>query len=126
MKNIIYYIFLLVLINASCDRVFENEVETAIPPELHVIVKDTNDAKVSGVTIELYGNMEDFDNKINSIAIKTTDTEGKTIFTESELTEPGIFYVHAEKNGATNATKITATPYLLLNDGHTYFFTIIE
>jgi hypothetical protein len=128
MKNInkIYLLFLLVFSAASCDRVFENDVKTVTSPELHVIVKDTNDEKVGGVTVDLYNNLEDFDNKTNSIATKTTDTEGKSIFTASELAEPGIFYVHAEKNGVTNSASNTATPYLLLNDGHTFFFTVIE
>jgi hypothetical protein len=126
MKNIIYYFSILIFITVSCDRVFENEVETTTPPELHVIVEDANDEKVSGATIELFGNQEDFDNKSSVIATKTTDMEGKAIFTESELDEPGIYYVHAEKDGATNAASSTSTPYLLLNDGHTFFFTSIE
>jgi len=127
MKNNIVYIFLAtIVLFANCDRVFENEVEDITPPELHVFVEDDNGSRVDGAQVTLFVSAEDFENKSNSLVNKTTDGAGKAIFTEAELSEPGIYYVWAEKDGKTNAASTTVTKYLLLNDGHTFLFTTIE
>ena len=126
MKNLIYLFLLVTLAFSGCDRVFENDVLSETPPELHVIVDDSDNEKVQGADVTLFGNQEDYDNKANALISKTTDQDGKAVFTKTELAEPGIFFVHVEKDGITNEHTSVQTKYLLLNDGHTLFFTKIE
>lgn len=126
MKNILYIFLLTIFVSTGCERVFENEVESVTPPELHVFVKNNEGIFVEGVQVMLFQTQDDYTNKTNSLASKTTDSEGKAVFTETELSEPGMFYVHAEKDGVTNSASTVQTKYLLLNDGHTFFYTSIE
>lgn len=116
MKNI-FYLGLLFLIITSCDRTFENEIITVTTPELHVFVWDTEGNAVEGANVTLFKSNDDLNNDENQVASGATDNEGKIIFTEENLKEPGKFFVKVINNDLT-VTK--ETPYLLLNDGHTY------
>ena len=110
----------------SCERTFETEIETTTPPELHVITENSAGDPISGANVSLYTTEEDYINETNVLSTKSTNGEGKAIFTESDLAEPGVYYVRASSGALNNDASQTSTPYLLLNDGHTFFYTTIE
>jgi 5-hydroxyisourate hydrolase-like protein (transthyretin family) len=110
----------------SCEREFENDIVSTTPPELHVITQNADGDPVEGADVTLYTSEEDYNNETNALATQTTNAEGKAVFTESELTDPGVYYVRAVDGALNNSGSETATPYLLLNDGHTYFYTTLE
>ncbi len=122
MKNIIT-LTVIILFFASCERDIVFEVISETPPELHVIVKDADANKVSGAIVTVYKSADDRDNSSGQLASVTTNGDGKAVFTEDNLKEPGIFYLRVESN---NLTALESTPYLLLNDGHTYFNVTIQ
>lgn len=126
MKKISYIFLLLTFALFSCERTFENEIVSTTPPELHVITENPDGDPIEGANVILYASEEDYNAESNALVTKTTNAEGKAIFTESELAEPGVYYVRATSGGQNNSGSETATPYLLLNDGHTYFYTTIE
>jgi hypothetical protein len=102
----------------GCDRTFTTEVDGVTPPELHVIVKDAQGARVQGATVSIFSSQASLEAGTNAIKTGQTDTEGKVVATASDLKNPGEFFVRAQRDGLTATAK---TPYLLLTDGHTYF-----
>lgn len=127
MRKIIYIpILFFVFALFSCDRTFDTDIESTTPPELHVIVQDSDEAPVEGADVTLYTSEEDYESESNELSTKTTNGDGKAVFTESDLKEPGFFYVRATYEALDNSASNIETPYILLNDGHTYFYTIIE
>lgn len=126
MKNIGFFIGMLLFVFSACERELENDILTETPPELHVIVRDSDNNRVDGVQVKLFNNSENFESLSGAIASKTTGSDGKAIFTEQDLGSPGIFFIDARKGDMTNAASTTQTPYILLNDGQTYFYTTID
>jgi hypothetical protein len=126
MKKFVFSIAILLLIFAGCDREFENDVISITPPELHVVVRDSNVARVEGAQVELFNTQAAYDSRTGAIASKTTGSDGKAVFTKEELRDPGMFYVAVSKDGETNAGTEFRTPFLLLTDGHTHFFVTIQ
>ena len=126
MKKILYIAMLFVFALFSCERTYETEIKTNTPPELHVIAQNPDGDPIDGASVNLYSSEEDYTNDTNVLSSKTTDGDGKAIFTESDLADPGVYYVRATSGALNNDASETATPYLLLNDGHTYFYTTIE
>ncbi len=122
MKKIIAFTA-IILFFASCDRSFEFDTISVTSPELHVFVTDAGGSKLSGATVTIYKSMDSATQGSNPLASESTDNEGKAVFTEEDLADPGKFFVKAEKNGVST---IKETPYLLLNDGHTYFNITIQ
>jgi len=126
MKKIVYISMLFVFALFSCERTFETEVKTTTPPELHVIAQNADGDPIEGASVSLYTSQEDYTNETNVLSSKQTNGEGKAIFTESELADPGIYYIRATNGTQNNDASQTETPFLLLNDGHTHFFTTLE
>lgn len=122
MKRILIFSAIL-LFFASCDRDLAFETITETDPELHVIVSNADGNKVSGATVSVFNSAENRDNDTNQLAASNTDSDGKAIFTEESLKEPGIFYVKVV-SGELLVT--SETPYILLNDGHTYFNVTVQ
>lgn len=108
----------VILMLMSCERDMVFDTISVTEPELHVIVKDVDGNTLSGVAVSIYKTMDDLNNGTGVLGTSSTDNNGKAVFTESQLEEPGKFYVKAESNSLTASAE---TPYLLLNDGHTYF-----
>jgi hypothetical protein len=126
MKKIAFFISILLFTFAACDREFENEVLDITPPELHVIVRDANGARVSAAQVRVYNSQASFESLSGEIATGTTDGNGLVVFTKQDLVNPGIFFVDARKDGLSNTATTFRTRYLLLNDGQTHFFTTIQ
>ncbi len=127
MRKLIYIpILLFVFALFSCDRTFDTDIESKTPPELHVIVQDVDETPLEGADVSIYNDEEDYTDESNELSTKTTNDEGKVIFTKDDLEEPGIFYVRATYETLDNSGSNIETPYLLLNDGHTYFYTTVE
>lgn len=116
MKKLIVFAA-LILVFASCERDLVFDTISVTPPELHVLVSDADGNKLSGATVTIYKSADNATNNTDAIATVSTDIDGKAVFTEEELKEPGIFFVKAESN---DISVIKETPYMLLNDGHTY------
>ena len=107
----------------ACDREIEQDILSVNPPELHVYVEDEGGSSVANATVSIYDTKEDLNNGTNPMITKTADGEGRMIATGEELGDPGIYYLRAE-SGPLSGTG--ATPYLLLNDGHTRFELVIQ
>lgn len=117
MKKLIAFASIILFFFASCDRDMVFDTISVTPPELHVFVWNANGNAVNGATVTVYKSMDDLNNGTNQLISATTGSDGKAVFTKNDLKEPGKFYVKAVSNDVT-ANK--ETPYLLLNDGHTY------
>jgi len=128
MKNIILIIFQLVCFYAitACEREFPYEIESVTPPELHVIVKYSDNQPAVNARVRLFDSLDDFIAGNPDLASRQTDDAGLAVFTEEQLRSPGIFYVSASLGMLDNSNSSYITPYILLNDGHTKFFTWIE
>lgn len=129
MKKILFWIFPLLLLT-SCDRDFEFDTISVTQPGLEVTVEtvtkvnDVNQyTKIAGATVFLYNNSTDFANQTNPLGQKVSDTNGKVLFTQSELGSKGVFYVRAI---AGTLTGTGTTPYMLLNDGVTALFITLQ
>lgn len=117
MKKLIAFASIILFFLASCDRDMVFDTISVTPPELHVFVWSANGNAVNGATVTVYKSMDDLNNGANQLSSATTGSEGKAVFTKDNLKEPGRFYVKAVSNDLT-ANK--ETPFMLLNDGHTY------
>lgn len=117
MKKLIVLASIIVFFFASCDREMTFDTISVTPPELHVFVWNANGNAVNGAAVTVFKSMSDLNAGTNQLASSTTSSEGKAVFTKNDLKEPGKFYVKAVSNDLTASKE---TPYLLLNDGHTY------
>ena len=117
MKKLIAFASIILFFFASCDRDMVFDTISVTPPELHVFVWNASGNAVNGATVTVYKSMDDLNNGTNQLVSVTTGSDGKAVFTKDDLKEPGRFYLKAVSNDLT-ANK--ETPYMLLNDGHTY------
>lgn len=117
MKKLIAFASIILFFFASCDRDMVFDTISVTPPELHVFVWNASEDAVNGATVTVYKSMDDLNNGTNQLVSVTTGSDGKAVFTKDDLKEPGRFYLKAVSNDLT-ANK--ETPYMLLNDGHTY------
>jgi hypothetical protein len=124
-KTILFSV--LVFLFASCNRDIEFPTISVTEPSLTIIV-DTVSVKnsittyttISGAEVNLYNSEADFDNNaVPPFKLKTTDQDGKAVFTEADLGQKGIFYVKV--TFGTLSGSVT-TPYMLLNDGATILY----
>ena len=109
---------------ASCKRDIAYDTVSVTEPSLTVIVETKTGigsaityAKVNGAEVKLYNNQADFDNDTTPFRSKTTDQDGKAVFSKSDLVTKGVFYVRAISDTLSGTA---TTPYMLLNDGETY------
>ena len=119
----LYTLFIAALSFTACDREIEQEIIDITPPELHVFIEDGSGSAVANATVNIYNTEENLNNSTDPVITKNADDEGKVIATGDELGGPGVFYLRAE-SGSQSGTG--ATPYLLLNDGHTRFEIIVQ
>ncbi len=117
MKKLILFASIILFFFASCDRDMVFDTISVTSPELHVFVRNVDGNAVNGATVTIFKSMDDLTNSSNQIASANTDNEGKAVFTKNELKDPGKFYVKAVSNDLSASKE---TPYMLLNDGHTY------
>jgi hypothetical protein len=125
MKRIIFFAALIFLF-ASCEREMAFDVISETEPSLTVVAETktvdgttTTYTKINGATIKVYNTKEAFDANGVAFLTKTTGSDGKAVFSKTELATKGIFYVRAESGILTGKG---TTPYILLNDGNTFLF----
>lgn len=120
MKKIIFLLFMVVTA-VSCDRELEFDTLSVTEPALEVFVEgaavNNTYPKIEGATVELFnaGNQ--------SLAVATTDANGRTVFTREQLKEKGVFRVIVTKGSLKGEGE---TAYLLLNDGVTLLIVTIQ
>lgn len=116
-----YFAILFLLLTGmftSCERDIHTDIISATAPALQVNVKDAAGAAIQGATINLYADEETWTAEGTPVSTGQTDANGSVVFTQDQLKAPGIFYIIASKGELKEKSK---TPYLLLNDGKTYF-----
>ena len=109
-----------VLFFGSCEREMTTEIISTTPPELHVIVHKGADktVRVEGATVKLYATAEDRTADKNLISSAVTNSAGEAIFTQDKFRK-GTLFLSATKD---TVTILATTPYLLQNDGITFFW----
>ncbi len=122
MKKIVVFAA-ITLFFASCERDLVFETISVTPPELHVMVWNVDGNAVNGAIVSVFKSMDDLNAGTNQLASGTTNNEGKAVFTKEDLIDPGKFYVEATLNDLEASKE---TPFLLLNDGHTYLNLTLE
>jgi hypothetical protein len=109
--------------SASCKRELDIPIVSSTPPALQVVVKDAGNAPVAGATVNLYRDKTAWENEGDPLSSGQTTNEGVFVFSKDVLKDPGIFYLITQKDGLM--VKST-TPYLILNDGKTYFNVVLK
>jgi hypothetical protein len=129
MKKLIVFASLLIFF-AACDRDFDFDVISETEPALVVVAETVTGSgksavytKVSGATVNLYNNQADFNASTAPYKTKTSGTDGKAIFTQTDLAQKGVFYVRVISGSKTGSV---TTPYILLNDGETTVFVALN
>jgi hypothetical protein len=124
MKQLIVFAAFVFLF-ASCKRDIVFGIISSTEPSLVVVVETktvsgsaTTYTKISGAEVYLYNNEADFEANAIPLKLKITGPEGKAVFSKSDLLQKGVFYVKTT-SGTISGSGIT--PYLLLNDGETFF-----
>ena len=112
-----------VLIFSSCKRDLVFDTTSVTEPSLTVVVETktvsgslTTYTKVNGAVVKLYNKQADFDSNATPFKSKSTGSDGKAIFTKTELGNKGVFYVKVTSGTLSGSGN---TPYMLLNDGET-------
>jgi hypothetical protein len=122
-KILISCMILVSVGSASCERELDIPIVSSTPPALQVVVKDAGNAPVAGATVNLYRDKTAWENEGDPLSSGQTTNEGVFVFSKDVLKDPGIFYLITQKDGLM--VKST-TPYLILNDGKTYFNVVLK
>ncbi len=120
MKRI--YIALILLCPAgmftACERDITAEIVSTTAPALQVNVKDASGAPYQGASVKLYDDEAAWNAESEPLKSGQTTADGSVLFSNETLKSPGFYYVIATQGSLKAKAK---TPYLLLNDGKTYF-----
>lgn len=114
-------VLLVMLMGLSgCERKMVDEIISETPPELSVIVYKGTDknVRVNAASVQLFASEADRTANQNVIATQSTNATGEAIFSKDKFRK-GIMYVKVTKDASTI---LAATPYLLQNDGKTFFW----
>lgn len=122
-KILISCMILVSVGSASCERELDIPIVSLTTPALQVVVKDAGNAPVAGATVNLYRDKTAWENEGDPLSSGQTTNEGVFVFSKDVLKDPGIFYLITQKDGLM--VKST-TPYLILNDGKTYFNVVLK
>jgi len=98
MKKII---ILFAVVLSACTKT-EYEI---LPPQLEIIVTDTNKKIISGVLISLFLNQEDWEQELNPVYTGLTDNSGSIVF---ENLDEQIYLFRAEKEELNNNNDIVS------------------
>jgi hypothetical protein len=93
---------IIILMLLSCKKTEYRDP----PPQLKLIVKDSDQKPVNGAIVNLYLTVENFQEKTNSILSDTTDSEGIVLI--SGLEELDYFFF-VEKSGKNNFFGVAST-----------------
>lgn len=104
MKNypLLWLAFLIGVIMVSCTKTEHKDMS----PQLKIIVKNHDLSIVLEATVDLYQNVDDFQQGINVIKTGITDQTGSILF--SDLDEI-VYYFYAEHEGKCNCYGVAAT-----------------
>jgi hypothetical protein len=93
MKNILI-LSLMALVTFTMTSCFEeNEMSGPIvDPQLNLMVLDVDGNPVSGATVDLFANRDDYRKFNSKLASAPTDAGGTAIFTKSDMVTSGNFY----------------------------------
>lgn len=120
MKRILIALMILFTagIMTSCERNIESEIVSTTPPALQVNVKNSTGSAYQGVVVKLYADEATWNTEGTPVATGQTSADGSFVYTKEVLKNPGYFYLIATDGSLKVKAK---TPYLILNDGKTYF-----
>lgn len=120
MKRSFFALLLLLMtgVFTSCEREIHADIISSTAPALQVNVKNAAGTAFQGVAVNLYTDEATWTSEGTPAATGQTDASGSFVFTQAQLKSPGNFYIIATQGGLKAKAK---TPYLLLNDGKTYF-----
>jgi hypothetical protein len=116
-------IIVVALALSSCERELEADIVSVTPPSLEVVVRNDANAGIANADVMLYTDEAEWNAEGAPLLTKQTNGEGRVMFTQEELKEPGFFYLIAT-NGALKAK--AKTKYILLTDGKTIFEVILK
>ncbi len=122
-KILILCLIVIAAGSTSCERELDMPIVNSMPPALQVVVKDATNAPVAGANVNLYRDKTAWENEGDPLSSGQTSNEGVFVFSKEVLKDPGIFYLITQKDGMK--VKST-TPYLILNDGKTYFNVVLK
>ena len=114
----LFFVVFLALAFISCERDFETDIITKTPPSLEVLVRNAAAVPISGATVRLYKEEAAWNTEGAAAFSKQTNAEGRVVFTNEELQNPGFFYLISTNGAAKVKSK---TKYMLLTDGATLF-----
>ncbi len=121
MKKLLLLLVITGILASGCERDLEFETISLTEPALEVqvegVAEGTNHPKIEGATVEVLNSAG------QSLAVATTNANGRVLFTKEQLNEKGIFTVRAQKDALSGEG---ITPYMLLNDGVTLFILTIQ
>lgn len=107
----------------ACDRELESDIISRTPPALQVNVTDAANKPFPSATVRLYRDEAAWTSEGTANATRQTGANGSLQFTQEELANPGFFYLITTSGSLKVKSK---TPYLLLNDGVTYFNVVLK
>lgn len=107
----------------SCDRELEADVVSKTPPALKVMVKDAAAQPFANATVQLYADEAAWTSEGAAVTTRQTGADGSVLFSQEELRNPGFFYLITTSGSLKVKSK---TPYLILNDGVTYFNVVLK
>lgn len=111
------------LLNACFE---DNKVEGPITPVSLTIVVDDGTNPVSGATVELFNNIDDYIAETNAVATAQTDVQGMVTFDASALgTEATKFYFNVASGTQRNWNFVSSTPVMTLTNGATVVSTSV-
>ena len=111
------------LLNACFD---DNKVEGPVTPVSLTIVVDDGTNPVSGATVELFNNIDDYIAETNAVATAQTDAAGEVTFDAAALgTEATKFYFNVASGTQRNWNFVSSTPVMTLTNGATVVSTSV-
>jgi hypothetical protein len=125
-KYLIWSMTVVAALNmTSC---FEDNLASGpvVPVSLTIIVDNGSESAVSGASVELYNNLDDYIAETNPIGTATTDAGGQVTFDASALgTEATKFYFNVASGTQRNWNFTSSTPVMTLTNGATRITTSI-
>ena len=113
-------LFIAMILTLSCEKV----VEVDVPPQLEVVVIDSEGNSVEGAEICLYQNLNDFKAEENLVK-KVISKDGGTALFQELLTEV-IYYIRVKKQDKDNLQTETHIEYALSNNIKTKVTVILK
>ncbi len=113
-------LFIAMILTLSCEKV----VEVDVPPQLEVVVIDSDGNSVVGARICLYESLNDFKTEDNLVR-EIISTENGTALFQELLTEV-IYYIRVKKQDKDNLQTETHIEYALSKNIKTKVTVILK